>query len=157
MNDSILEVGGAGSEIEVTGTSSTINVGLLGIGALTVDGGGLVTADTINVGTRGTLDGDGGTIAGDVIAAGLVSPGASIGVLNVDGSFTLSGGTLLIVSAVVQLRGDDSLVQVSRGNANEFGNPDDVGAFVAMFCSEQANFLVGQSLVIDGGIGNSTF
>jgi len=26
-----------------------------------------------------------------------------------------------------------------------------------MFCNEQANFLVGQSLAIDGGIGNSTF
>ena len=41
--------------------------------------------------------------------------------------------------------------------AEKFGNPDDLGSFVAMFCSEQANFLVGQSLVIDGGIGNSTF
>ena len=41
--------------------------------------------------------------------------------------------------------------------AEKFGNPDDLGSFVAMFCSEQANFLVGQSLVIDGGIGNTTF
>jgi 3-oxoacyl-[acyl-carrier protein] reductase len=41
--------------------------------------------------------------------------------------------------------------------AEKFGNPDDLGSFVAMFCSAQANFLVGQSLVIDGGIGNTTF
>ena len=41
--------------------------------------------------------------------------------------------------------------------AGRFGDADDVGAFVAMFCSEQAAFVVGQSLVIDGGIANSTF
>ena len=41
--------------------------------------------------------------------------------------------------------------------ANRFGNANDVGAFVAMFCSEFANYTVGQSLVIDGGIGNTTF
>jgi len=38
-----------------------------------------------------------------------------------------------------------------------FGDPDDAGAFVALFCSEQARFLTGQSLVIDGGATNSTF
>jgi 3-oxoacyl-[acyl-carrier protein] reductase len=38
-----------------------------------------------------------------------------------------------------------------------FGDPDDAGAFVAIFCSEQARFLTGQSLVIDGGSTNSTF
>lgn len=41
--------------------------------------------------------------------------------------------------------------------ANRFGDPDDVGAFVALFCSEQAAFVTGQSLVIDGGLTNSTF
>lgn len=41
--------------------------------------------------------------------------------------------------------------------ANKFGDPDDVGAFVALFCSEFANYLTGQSLVIDGGITNATF
>lgn len=41
--------------------------------------------------------------------------------------------------------------------ANKFGNPEDLGAFVALFCSEQASFLTGQSLVIDGGQTNATF
>jgi 3-oxoacyl-[acyl-carrier protein] reductase len=41
--------------------------------------------------------------------------------------------------------------------ANKFGDPDDVGAFVALFCSEFANYTTGQSLVIDGGITNATF
>ena len=31
------------------------------------------------------------------------------------------------------------------------------GAFVAMFCSEYANYITGQSLVIDGGATTSTF
>ena len=41
--------------------------------------------------------------------------------------------------------------------AGKFGNSNDFGAFVAMFCSEQAAFIAGQSLVIDGGQTNSTF
>jgi 3-oxoacyl-[acyl-carrier protein] reductase len=41
--------------------------------------------------------------------------------------------------------------------AEKFGDPNDVGAWVAMFCSEFANFTTGQSLVIDGGITNGTF
>lgn len=41
--------------------------------------------------------------------------------------------------------------------AGRFGDCDDVGDFVAMFCSEQANYITGQSLVIDGGATNSIF
>jgi len=41
--------------------------------------------------------------------------------------------------------------------AGRFGDPDDLGAFVAMFCSRQANFTIGQSLVIDGGLINGLF
>jgi 3-oxoacyl-[acyl-carrier protein] reductase len=41
--------------------------------------------------------------------------------------------------------------------AGRFGDCDDVGAFVAMFCSEFANYTTGQSLVIDGGATTSTF
>tara|TARA_Y100001934_G_C12130923_1_gene667781 strand:- start:15 stop:803 length:789 start_codon:yes stop_codon:yes gene_type:complete len=48
-------------------------------------------------------------------------------------------------------------VKAWRIPAGKFGDADDVGAFVALFCSEFANFLTGQSLVIDGGITNSTF
>ena len=40
---------------------------------------------------------------------------------------------------------------------NKFGDTDDLGCFVAMFCSQQANNMVGQSLCIDGGVNNSTF
>ncbi len=41
--------------------------------------------------------------------------------------------------------------------ANRFGSAEHLGDFVAMFCSEQAAFLAGQSLVIDGGQTNATF
>ena len=41
--------------------------------------------------------------------------------------------------------------------SERFGDADDVGAFVAMFCSEFANYIVGQNLVIDGGATRSTF
>ena len=41
--------------------------------------------------------------------------------------------------------------------ANRFGDPEHFGDFVAMFCSEQAAFITGQSLVIDGGQTNATF
>ena len=39
----------------------------------------------------------------------------------------------------------------------DFGDADDFGAFCALLCSQQARYVVGQSLVVDGGIGNSTF
>jgi len=41
--------------------------------------------------------------------------------------------------------------------ARKFGTSQDFGDFVAMFCSEQATYVIGQSLVIDGGIDNTTF
>ena len=41
--------------------------------------------------------------------------------------------------------------------SGRFGDPDDFGAFCAMFCSRFAKNTVGQSLVIDGGITNVTF
>ncbi|WP_407123285.1 SDR family oxidoreductase [Bradyrhizobium sp. STM 3561] len=41
--------------------------------------------------------------------------------------------------------------------AGRFGEADDVGAFCALFCSEFANYTIGQSLIIDGGVHNSIF
>ncbi len=41
--------------------------------------------------------------------------------------------------------------------AGRFGDAEDLGALVAMFCSEMAGYVTGQSLVVDGGIGTSTF
>jgi 3-oxoacyl-[acyl-carrier protein] reductase len=41
--------------------------------------------------------------------------------------------------------------------AGGFGDADDFGALCALLCSQQARYVVGQSLVVDGGIGNTTF
>jgi len=41
--------------------------------------------------------------------------------------------------------------------SGRFGDAYDVGAFAAIFCSEFANYITGQSLVIDGGATTSTF
>ena len=41
--------------------------------------------------------------------------------------------------------------------AGKFGDADDLGKLTAVFCSEFANYLVGQSLAVDGGVTNSTF
>lgn len=41
--------------------------------------------------------------------------------------------------------------------ADRFGNIDEFGAICALFCSAQASYIVGQSLVVDGGVTTSTF
>lgn len=41
--------------------------------------------------------------------------------------------------------------------SERFGNIDDFGAICALFCSQQANYIIGQSLCVDGGATNSTF
>ncbi len=51
----------------------------------------------------------------------------------------------------------DAFVKAVRLPAGRFGDAEDLGAMVAMFCSVQASYVTGQSLVVDGGIGTSTF
>lgn len=41
--------------------------------------------------------------------------------------------------------------------ARRFGDPAEVGALVALLCSEHAGYIVGQSIVMDGGATRSTF
>ncbi|WP_076858429.1 SDR family oxidoreductase [Bradyrhizobium mercantei] len=49
------------------------------------------------------------------------------------------------------------IIDILRIPAGRFGEADDVGAFCALFCSEFANYTIGQSLIIDGGVHNSLF
>ncbi|MAI78882.1 MAG: short-chain dehydrogenase [Deltaproteobacteria bacterium] len=51
----------------------------------------------------------------------------------------------------------ENVIREHNVAAGKFGDPDDLGAFVAMFCSQYASYLVGQSLAIEGGVTNSTF
>jgi len=41
--------------------------------------------------------------------------------------------------------------------AEKFGNIDDFGTICALFCSQQASYIIGQNLVIDGGATTATF
>lgn len=50
-----------------------------------------------------------------------------------------------------------AFINAVRLPAGRFGDAEDLGAVVAMFCSDQASYITGQSLVVDGGIGTSTF
>jgi 3-oxoacyl-[acyl-carrier protein] reductase len=45
----------------------------------------------------------------------------------------------------------------SRIPAKRFGTPDEFGALCAFLCSAQAGYITGQSILIDGGLVNSTF
>ena len=51
----------------------------------------------------------------------------------------------------------EAFVKAIRLPAGRFGDADDFGAVVAMICSEMANYITGQSIVVDGGVGTSTF
>lgn len=55
---------------------------------------------------------------------------------------------------------DDEVLKFARQwriPADGFGDADDFGVFCALLCSQQARYVVGQSLAIDGGVGNSIF
>jgi 3-oxoacyl-[acyl-carrier protein] reductase len=51
----------------------------------------------------------------------------------------------------------EKFVEQYRIPAGRFGDPADIGAFCAMLCSQYAGYITGQSIVIDGGILNTTF
>jgi 3-oxoacyl-[acyl-carrier protein] reductase len=51
----------------------------------------------------------------------------------------------------------DDFVGRFRIPAGRFGDPDELGAWCAMFCSRYAAYVVGQSLVMDGGLINGLY
>jgi len=51
----------------------------------------------------------------------------------------------------------EKFVEQYRIPAGRFGDPSDIGAFCAILCSQYAGYMTGQSIVIDGGILNTTF
>jgi len=50
-----------------------------------------------------------------------------------------------------------NIVKEHKIAAGRFGDPNDVGSVVAMLCSEFSNYITGQSIIVDGGVTNSTF
>ena len=73
----------------------------------------------------------------------------------------LTEGTRSIFEPIAQARGVQYEDEIARQvetlaiPAGRFGDPQDFGALVAFFCSAQACYVTGQSLVVDGGLTNS--
>jgi 3-oxoacyl-[acyl-carrier protein] reductase len=48
-------------------------------------------------------------------------------------------------------------LRVANNPAHRFGDPDDLGALAAFLCSDQAGYITGQNLLMDGGEARTTF
>lgn len=101
------KAGSAGTAV-VTGTNSRLENYLLyvggnidgagGSGKLIINDGGIVSATGgVTIWSTGSLSGNGGTIEGDVINHGLISPGNSPGVLTITGDLTLESDSVLLM------------------------------------------------------------
>lgn len=83
-------------------TASYVGVGALdgadtgGFGTLIVNDSSTLTAATIEIGAKGYLGGT-GTLVGDVVNRGTVSPGNSPGTLHIQGSFANQAGGQLVL------------------------------------------------------------
>jgi fibronectin-binding autotransporter adhesin len=88
---------GAGT-LDLTGTNTYTGGTVINNGTLVVNGS-LAAGSAVTVGSAGTLGGT-GTIGGavNVQAGGTLSPGASIGTLNLGSSLSLSGNVLIEVN-----------------------------------------------------------
>jgi 3-oxoacyl-[acyl-carrier protein] reductase len=72
-------------------------------------------------------------------------------------------GIRVVYQAQAEQRGTTCEEEIERAittmriPAGRFGDEQDFGSIVAMFCSTFANYVTGQSLVVDGGVSNSIF
>lgn len=73
----------------------------------------------------------------------------------------LTEGTRAIFEPIAQGRGATYEEEIARQvealslPAGRFGEPKDFGTTAAFLCSQQANYITGQSLVVDGGLANA--
>jgi hypothetical protein len=81
----------SGGFASVSGTA-TLGLASLSGGRLVGLGGSVINASTITVGSGATF-GSAGTINGNVLVSGILSPGASPGTMTVNGNVTLSNGS----------------------------------------------------------------
>jgi len=84
---------GAG-KLNLTGTNTYGGTTNITAGNLAINGP--LTSSTVTVGSSGTLSGA-STITGDVINNGTISPGNSIGTLNIIGNYTQASGSTYVV------------------------------------------------------------
>lgn len=116
FTDGTVTVTGAGSSwansgsLYIGGTAS----GGGGIGILDVNDGGMVSAgNAVRIWSSGTVKGD-GTIDGNVISDGVISPGNSPGILTIDGNYEQNGtGELFIEIGGIVLGSEYDQVNIS--------------------------------------------
>ena len=95
--------------------------------------GTLILSNTARAGATAFLKTLATEVAGDGITVNSVQPG------------------LHATNRLLQLHGGDASRAATGIPAGVVGDPDDFGAVVAFLCSEQAKFITGASLQVDGG------
>jgi 3-oxoacyl-[acyl-carrier protein] reductase len=94
---------------------------------------GLITSNTVRAGLTGYLKTMAGAVAADGVTVNSVQPGSHA----TDRMIQLTGGDL-----------DAAAAQIPVGF---LGDPDHFGSVVAFLCSEQARFITGEAVLVDGG------
>nr|WP_230770841.1 autotransporter outer membrane beta-barrel domain-containing protein [Sphingomonas sp. Leaf4] len=114
-----------GGYATISGTAS-LGVASLSAGRLVGLAGSTINASRINVGAGATF-GSAGTVNGNLTVAGLLSPGASIGTMTVNGNVALlsgsisqfelaqSGGDRLVVNGAVSIEAGSTLQLLTTG------------------------------------------
>ena len=95
--------------------------------------GTLILSNTARAGATAFLKTLATEVAGDGVTVNSVQPG------------------LHATNRLLQLHGGDPSGAAAGIPAGTIGDPDDFGAIVAFLCSEQAKFVTGVSLQVDGG------
>ncbi len=124
-----LQIGGGGV-VTLSGTPTQTSATVLG-GTLSLAPGAILTASPVTVNSGGTLGGN-GTVVGNVLNAGAIGPGASVGILTVNGNVTFQPGSsyiveltptsadLLIVNGVMTIQaGSEITIAAERGDYEE--------------------------------------
>jgi 3-oxoacyl-[acyl-carrier protein] reductase len=94
----------------------------------------LITSNTVRAGLTGYLKTMATEVAPDGVTVNSIQPGSHA----TDRMIQLTGGHL-----------DAAAAQIPVGF---LGDPDDFGAVVAFLCSEQARFITGEAVLVDGGV-----
>jgi 3-oxoacyl-[acyl-carrier protein] reductase len=94
---------------------------------------GLITSNTVRAGLTGYLKTMAMAVAADGVTVNSVQPGAHA----TDRMIQLTGGDLERAAAEIPV--------------GFVGDPDEFGAVVTFLCSEQARFVTGESILVDGG------
>ena len=95
----------------------------------------LITSNTVRAGVTGYLKTVAAAVAADGVTVNTVQPGSH----ETERMRQLTGGNL-----------DEAAAQIPVGR---LGDPDDFGRVVAFLCSEQAGYVTGALVPVDGGLG----